>query len=100
MKRQLLAAHKAFVYSVTMRVHARARCDAHHTMHVAQTHMHAASGFISAEPPASSKWLWLSMARALAVLKRLRVCATLRRHSAHFHTKKEMRTRGRGPACA
>ena len=41
------AAHKACVYSVTMRVHARARCDAHHTMHVAQTHMHAAWPFLA-----------------------------------------------------
>ena len=39
------AAHKVCVYSVTMRVHARARCDAHHTMHVAHTHMHAAWSF-------------------------------------------------------
>ena len=33
------AARKACVYSVTMRVHARARCDAHHTIHVAHTHI-------------------------------------------------------------
>ena len=55
----LSAAHKACVYSVTMRVHARARCDARHTMHVAHTHMHAAWPFLAKaasafwrEPPA------------------------------------------------
>ena len=66
-----LAAHKACVYSVTMHVHARARCDAHLTLHVAHvTHARcvailakAASAF-SAEQPACAKWLWLSMARA------------------------------------
>ena len=59
-----LKAHKACVYSVTMHVQLRARCDAHLALHVAHvTHARcvailakAASAF-SAKPPASAKWL-------------------------------------------
>ena len=65
------AAHKVCMYSVTMQVHARARCDAHLALHVAHV-IHArcvailakAACAFSAKPPASAKWLWWSMARA------------------------------------
>ena len=53
-----------------MRVHARARCDAHHTMHVAHTHMHAAWPFLAKAASA-----FLSGSRQLVVSFSLRKMA-------------------------
>ena len=99
---QSLAAHKTCVKSVTLHVHSRARCDAHLTLHVAHvTHARcvailakAASAFFSAEPPASAKWLWWSIARA-------ELCSMVYRctysSGAHWDHRSEARDTAGGP---